>query len=112
MESAGIAAVRGSGRLVRTAGVEPASSAFADLSGRDVRSPLPVHLRPEKMGRKSRTKQQHHPEPVETAPPPPAVRPIDESKLVLPICAALVILIAIIYAQVGSHSFLTYDDQI
>jgi tetratricopeptide (TPR) repeat protein len=64
------------------------------------------------MGRKSRTKQQHHPEPVEAAPAPPPARPIDESKLVLPICAALVILIAIIYAQVGSHSFLTYDDPI
>jgi tetratricopeptide (TPR) repeat protein len=64
------------------------------------------------MGRKSRTKQQHHPEPVETAPPPLPARPIDESKLVLPICAALVILIAIIYAQVGSHSLLTYDDPI
>jgi len=64
------------------------------------------------MGRKSRTKQQHHPEPVAAAPPPPPARPIDESKLVLPICAALVILIAVIYAQVGSHSLLTYDDPI
>jgi len=36
--------------------------------------------------------------------------PADDSKLVLPVCAALVVLIAIIYAQVGTHSFVNYDD--
>ncbi len=40
----------------------------------------------------------------------PVKPPVDESKLILPICAGLVILIALIYAQVYSHQFLNYDD--
>jgi protein O-mannosyl-transferase len=35
---------------------------------------------------------------------------VPQDRLVLGICAALVVLIAIIYAQVGTHTFLNYDD--
>lgn len=35
---------------------------------------------------------------------------VDDSKFILPVCAALVVLIAIIYAQVGTHAFVNYDD--
>ena len=58
------------------------------------------------MGRKSRTKHEHHDTPPAAAVP----RPVDESKLLLPLCAALVVLVLVIYAQVGSHTFLNYDD--
>ncbi len=56
--------------------------------------------------RSSRTKTVPVPAP-ETRP-----SPADESKLVLPISAGLALLIAIIYAQLYSHQFLNYDDDI
>jgi protein O-mannosyl-transferase len=60
------------------------------------------------MGRKSRSKQP--PATPQAAPSAPAR--VELRPNVPAICAGLVILILIIYAQVGSHAFLNYDDNL
>jgi tetratricopeptide (TPR) repeat protein len=59
------------------------------------------------MGRKSRAKVTQ----VETPVAQPA-RTVALPENVWAVCAALVVLIVIIYAQAGSHSFLNYDDNL
>jgi tetratricopeptide (TPR) repeat protein len=62
------------------------------------------------MGRKSRHKHAATPQALHA--PKPVARRFDPRMLTLAVCAVLAVAILSIYAQVASHSFLNYDDNL